>query len=426
MQLKTLDYYEIQEQVNRLLDLYVHEEGRQVAMYYGDDAFNFIVIVFFALQKKWPLVIIPPDKFFFRHAIQDTSVLLFTGLDVPAVKTGHSQLQQIPAEADFIIYTSGTTGTPVGVMVNVASFIENKKDFNAFLPIDQWNKYAVCTSVFTSYGLNVGLLQPLLMRKQVCVYDFIHPNTLLTQLMNNTPRCLVTNPAVIRQLLPFLPVLQQLKDNGLECIISSGAMLPEDCFHALCLIPGLIIADSYGASETGGIGLKLNDFNTPFRRMPSVTMQVREAEEGQLLWVKGVKNMIAYRANEHLTRQKKDEGYVYTGDIIVQVNDDEFYIKGRSSALFKIHGKRVQAELVEQYLEQVPGVKDAWIYGEVHPMLGEKLCAEVVLYENAKETPVTLITKLSAALPAYMVPRKIAIVESIKTNNGKKVRRMLL
>lgn len=423
-----------------LRDAYPLSRREDICGYFGKDPVDLLLVLLFALSKGRSFVVFPPEEFYLRTAMEEVRPFLFRpgkvqGDPVPVLARenppGRAARIKIMTPA-FVIYTSGTTGDPVGIRISQESFILNADDlFKSLAPAaGALRRYAVCTSIFTSYGLAIGMLLPLLSGGAVFPLGLEHPARMFEKMSVVKPDCIVSNPAVLRNLAQFPKELTAAGEMGLKLIISSGSMLPEDCFRVLHDDCRIQVVDSYGTAETNAIALKFNHYDNPFRKLPSVNIRMRplnlpgDNEEALYgLDVNTPKNMLGYVGNPALTRKKMSGGSVHTGDIVTKEGDGGFRITGRLSSLIKINGRRVQPEMVEKMLEKVDGVVEAYVFGRNHPVLGEILCARIVTVGKIPPDAGRMRAELARSLPAYMIPKEIDPVDEIPKNNGKKSRR---
>lgn len=111
-----------------------------------------------------------------------------------------------------------------------------------------------------------------------------------------------------------------------------------------------------------------------------------------------------------------------TGDLLVRKNG-LFYFRGRKDDQVKCYGYRVQPLEVEKELERLPGVKEAAVVAVPEARAGHELRAFVVAAGTSARD---LLAVLSEALPAYMVPSSLEIVDALpRTPNGKIDRKLL-
>lgn len=412
--------------------------------YYGDDAGDFMAVMLFSLFQNRSFVVCPPENVFLTKMQQDTDPIIFVSgsadsARLKAIYPGArvAELNNLrPSHylaaageksfprSSFIVYTSGSTGDPVGVMLDESSFLINTEEVSAELGLTADDKIVVCNSFYTSFGFALCLLLPLLLGKTVYAISFTHPAVMVGRLLSLRPTCVFSNPSFFKSLLTYEPDLDILKENGLRMILSSGAPLPESCFTTFFGQYGIAVADSYGATETNAIALKWNSFDSYFRKLPSVDIRsaLTDDPDSFALFVQTRKNMLGYIDGSEVRSGKMDGRWVRTGDFIGKHGGTSFHITGRESSLIKIRGNRVQAELVEKYLEQLDDVEEACVYSNKDVLNEDILCALIVLSGKIDFDPNMIITKLSVHLPAYMIPRRYNVVPGLQKNNGKKIR----
>ncbi|TLD97976.1 long-chain fatty acid--CoA ligase, partial [Helicobacter muridarum] len=128
-----------------------------------------------------------------------------------------------------------------------------------------------------------------------------------------------------------------------------------------------------------------------------------------------------------------NEGYFATGDIVQTLKvEGEEYIKiiARSKEVINIGGEKVIPQEVEKVLLQIPFIKHCIVYGEQSNIMGQMVCAKVVLdtqnlesilkttkplqvIPNAMEIKKFIRIFCKDKLAPYKIPTKINIVESI-------------
>ena len=127
------------------------------------------------------------------------------------------------------------------------------------------------------------------------------------------------------------------------------------------------------------------------------------------------------------------QGRTYrTGDRGI-IRDGMLYFEGRQDSQIKLHGYRIELADIEANLRALPAVSDCAVVPVVRDGAAQFLVAFVVPSDEmgTDSAPNSLATdKLRAALaerlPAYMVPRKIHLLDALPiTPNGKADRRKL-
>ncbi|MGH8793285.1 MAG: amino acid adenylation domain-containing protein [Stackebrandtia sp.] len=118
-----------------------------------------------------------------------------------------------------------------------------------------------------------------------------------------------------------------------------------------------------------------------------------------------------------------EEAWYRTGDRVAWQDGNLIYL-GRSDHQVKIHGHRIEPGEIEAVLRQLPGVRDATVLAVPAADDEPELTAAV---SGGACVPEQLYSTLSQRLPAYMVPRRITVLDQLPLNpNGKIDRRALL
>ncbi len=112
-----------------------------------------------------------------------------------------------------------------------------------------------------------------------------------------------------------------------------------------------------------------------------------------------------------------------TGDVVIRRADGNLEFLGRSDDQVKIRGYRVELGDIESALTAHPSVAQAAVIARPDPTVagGQRLVGFVVpISPDATELVGELRRHLKAALPAYMVPSAIAVLDRLPlTDNGK-------
>lgn len=110
-----------------------------------------------------------------------------------------------------------------------------------------------------------------------------------------------------------------------------------------------------------------------------------------------------------------------TGDVVQLVSDYEFVVLGKQEKEVKVSGVKVNLSTVEHTLNSLPYVLDSYVYSRKNSLVGNVLCADVVLSDNSTKVH-TVKSDLSTKLNKYEVPSVVKFVKQLKTNeNMKKV-----
>ncbi|MCW8084734.1 non-ribosomal peptide synthetase [Sabulicella glaciei] len=112
-----------------------------------------------------------------------------------------------------------------------------------------------------------------------------------------------------------------------------------------------------------------------------------------------------------------------TGDLARWRDDNLLEIVGRADRQVKIAGRRVELEEIEEHMRLLPGVREAAVVADPDGPTGARLLAAAVAEAGVAQTGLAeaLARSLRSALPSYMQPTRIALLEALPRLPGGKV-----
>ncbi len=224
--------------------------------------------------------------------------------------------------------------------------------------------------------------------------------------------------------------------SALTSVGSGGAILSKAIKEELrARVPGVIVSDSFGASETGAAGTVL-DFNGPaagprFTIGEFVTVldeTGRRVEPGS-----GQVGRLARRGHIPLAYYKDEEKtaatfvtdpdgvrWVVPGDYATIETDGTLNLLGRGSVCINTGGEKVYPEEVEATLKAHPDVFDAVVVGVADDRLVERIAAIVAPRPGTHPSLSDLQAFCRTKLAGYKVPRQVEVTDDIpRTPVGK-------
>jgi D-alanine--poly(phosphoribitol) ligase subunit 1 len=122
-------------------------------------------------------------------------------------------------------------------------------------------------------------------------------------------------------------------------------------------------------------------------------------------------------------RRFADIGY-RTGDLVRRDPSGRLYFVGRADFQIKHMGYRIELEEIEAALAAVPEVKEcAVIYRKLGDGLGEIIGFAALATPRLAEE---LIREVAGRVPAYMVPKRVRLLEDLPKNANGKIDRIAL
>jgi acyl-CoA synthetase (AMP-forming)/AMP-acid ligase II len=220
--------------------------------------------------------------------------------------------------------------------------------------------------------------------------------------------------------------------SSLFSIGSGGAPLsPALREQLMSILPGVIVSDGFGSSETGAQGaqrLEAVDHSgesTKFTPYPSTTV-IDEATRRPVEPGSGVVGRVAltgripigyYNAPEKTAETFVDidgQRWVLTGDMATISEDGTVRLFGRGSGCINTGGEKVFPEEVEAVLKAHPSVYDALVVGIDDQRWGQAVAAVVQPVEGARPTLDELAAHCRASLAGYKVPRSLVLVAQVE------------
>lgn len=316
-----------------------------------------------------------------------------------------------------IIYTSGTTGKPKGVMLSHRNLISNIIDSIpcfppgenmralSFLPLNHVFERMVSyiylfkgASIYYAESLetigdNLKEVKPTMFttvpRLLEKVYDrimakgaeltgikkklFFWAHDLATRFeINKNMGISYRMQLALANKLIFSKWREAL-GNNLLCIVTGGAACQVRLIR-IFTAAGIPIMEGYGLTETSPV-ISVNRYQEEGRMFGSVGplidhVEVKIAEDGEIL-CKGPNIMMGYYKRPDLTNDSIKDGWYYTGDIGMLVDNKFLKITDRKKEMFKTSGGKYVAPLpIENKLKESPFVEQVMVVGSERKFVG--------------------------------------------------------
>jgi len=351
----------------------------------------------------------------------------------------------IETDLAAILYTSGSTGFPKGAVFNhknlilgtqiVASYLENTEE-DVIISVLPFN---------FDYGLN-QLFTALLVGGQLVLQKAMFSNEICRTLIDKQITGFAGVPTIWIQLLQEdICSFKYLEFPKLRYITNSGGGLPVPCLTELRkVLKSTKIYLMYGLTEafrsTYLPPKELDRRPTSIgKAIPNVQISVinkegkecAPGEEGELVHRGGV-IFQGYWDNPEATEKvlkpfpfaPKElcarEMAVWSGDTVKRDKDGFLYFIGRNDEMIKSAGNRISPQEIETVLYRMEEIKEVVVFGIKDDMLGNKIKAVVSLKTDKRAPPQDIKEYCKKALPYYMVPQDIVIMDELpKTVTGK-------
>lgn len=331
----------------------------------------------------------------------------------------------------FLVCTSGSTKEPRAVICPHRSVLAVSSSINGYLHNSSQDRIGHLLSLSFVYGLYQIFLAIEAGATIIFLEKFRSPTELIAQLQTHR----ITGFPALRLILSYLvrlePATAQVET--LRYITCAGECLPvplvngilslfsrtpffymygqSECSRALYMAPERL------AHKPASVGRAI-----PGTRAFLVNEAGEMASTGEMgeLIVEGPHIMSGYWNAPEETSAKffwgpHGQPRLRTGDLFIQDNEGDFYFVSRKDDLIKSRGFRINPREVEALILQAdPAVEDCLVYGAEDNILGQAICAQVVVSASS-HTASTILMRCRATMEPHLVPATIQVVSALPT-----------
>ena len=383
-------------------------------------------------------------------------------MDCPAGPGQHSydELLQGPAEemhfpegddndTTVIMFTSGTTSVPKGVQLTHDSFASYLLATVEPADPDVQETNLLTVPLYHIAGLQ-GALAAIYGGRTLAIMRQFEPGEWLALARDCRVNRAMLVPTMLKRLMDY-PQFHEYDLSSLKVITYGAAPMPVPVIRqAIQEFPGVRFINAFGQTETASTITMLppedhvlegtpEEVEVKLRRLSSIgkpladveVMIVDEAgqpvapgEVGEIV-ARGSRMMKGYWQQQDATVDTIKDGWVYTGDLAYQDEDEYIYLAGRARDFIKRGGEMISPEEVEQVLMAHPQVEEAAIIGVPDLEWGEEVRA-VVVRRSEEVDESALIDHCTQRLASFKRPRSVVFVEQLPRNvMGKVMKRDL-
>jgi 2,3-dihydroxybenzoate-AMP ligase len=248
-------------------------------------------------------------------------------------------------------------------------------------------------------------------------------------------------PALLIRLLHD-PAVSRHDLSSLKIIQSGGqSMLPEVRLLSKKLIPSAFVQENFGMSEGLLMFVRLDDPldvsqetvgrpvspDDEVRILDDDDREILGGEVGELC-CRGPYTLRGYfGVPEYNSRTFTSDGFYRSGDLMRRHRTGNYIVEGRKKDLINRGGEKISAEEIENLILMHPSVKNASCVPVPDPVLGERMCACVLLRENASLNFDELKNfLLGKEIAKYKLPERLEIMQDFPLSPFGKVSKKTL
>ena len=354
--------------------------------------------------------------------------------------------RQEPVGADdlaLLQYTGGTTGRPRAVMLTHGNLVANSFQARLWVPDIRAGKERLLAVLpfHHVYGFTLGMMTAVLSAATLLLVPRWDVDEILDLIDAQHPTLFPGVPTMYRD-IAFHPEAGEHDLRSIRACVSGAAPLPVDVARRFEEITGgarlregyglteagpLTHANPiYGRNELGRIGLPVTDTIAIVVDPDDPTRVLPVGERGELA-VSGPQVMRGYHDDPEGTAAVVRDGWLLTGDIVVQHDDGTFRLVDRKHDVVTAGGHEVYPSHVEAVLYAHPAVAQAVAVGVPDAAGVDTVKAYVVVKAGAPPvSPAELTEHCRQHLAAHEVPTTIELRDELpRTVIGKVLRRRL-
>lgn len=252
------------------------------------------------------------------------------------------------------------------------------------------------------------------------------PETVFSLVENERVTYVNAVPAVIVSWLNY-GGLSKYDLRSLEVVISGGSKLNPEIARLVPEKLGCKLQQTLGMAEGLNVYTRLDDpeeivFETvgrpllPDDEIRIVDEEGKEVPPGHVgeLWTRGPYTIRGYYQAEEYNRVAfTSDGFYKTGDLVRLVEGGNLVVEGRKKDVINRGGEKISAEEVENLILSHPKVVNTAVVGMPDPVLGERICAYVILQPGASLTLDELKEFLLAKqIAKFKLPERLEVVDA--------------
>ena len=330
-----------------------------------------------------------------------------------------------PNNCATILFTSGSEGKPKGVALSHNNILSNAAQISAQIHFDHNDIVMNILPVFHCFGLNMGLILPLISGVKVYLYPSpLHYKT-IPEIIHKSNATIFFGTDTFLSSYAKVSKFEQYK--SIRYILAGAEKLRSNTKHVWKENFNIDILEGYGVTETSPV----ISLNTPaFNKcestgiiLPHIEFFLKKVDgvnQGGQLYVKGPNVMMGYlHSDEPEVITPLEDGWHDTGDI-VEIDENKFLsIRGRVKRFAKIGGEMISLAIIDGFASDIWPEATSVAAAKFDPKKGQK----IVLITNCLEAKLEDLRSLikSAGLTEIYVPAQLIIIEQIPLLGSGKV-----
>jgi fatty-acyl-CoA synthase len=339
-------------------------------------------------------------------------------------------------------YTSGTTGFPKGVMLSHYGIINNGFSIGERQGFTGADRLCLPVPLFHCFGITLGVMAVLTHGATVLPLETFDPLMVLAILQKERCTALYGVPTMFIAELTH-PMFNMFDMTSLRTGIMAGSPCPEPVMRQVMeKMHCSEITIVYGLTEASpGITQTRTDDPVPVRvstvgkAFDGVEVKIINPETGEALppgqhgelCSRGYNTMKGYYKMPQQTAEVlSDDGWLRTGDQAIEDEGGYIRITGRLKDVIIRGGENIYPKEVEDFLRDIPSIRDVQIVAVPSEKYGEEAAAFVQLREGTTLEPAEIQDFCRGKIARYKIPKYIFFTDAYPMTASGKIQKFKL
>jgi cyclohexanecarboxylate-CoA ligase len=339
----------------------------------------------------------------------------------------------------LLLYTSGTTSHPKGVQHTHRTLDYENLEIIQTYELGRGDIVFMPSPVTHVTGLLYGLQLPHILGSMAVLQDVWEPKTAMKLIQDHS--CSFAVAAT-----PFLHGIVTHPERGrfdlasLKVFACGGAEVPPELVRRSASELGCCVARVYGSTEyptaagsgpSDPVGKRAETDGRSLGETEIVIVDDDGAPlpamaQGEIL-LRGPEMFVGYRAASLNEIAFTADGFFHTGDVGLLDHDGYLTVTGRKKDIIIRGGENISAKELEDLLYEDDRVAEAAIVGMPDPVLGERVCAMIVLHGGREMDSSEVTSRLrDRGVATQKLPERVDFVTELPRTASGKIQKYVL
>ncbi len=332
-----------------------------------------------------------------------------------------------PEDPAVFQLSGGTTGIPKLIPRTHNDYVYNSKIASAVTGVSEKSIFLAVLPLAHNLPLACPGLQGYLLHGGTMVLsNSTRSDDVFALIAGHRVSHIAVVPALLIRLIND-PMLAKFDLSSLRVIQSGGQRLqPEVRRRTKELIPSVTVQENFGMAEGMLMFVRFDDpeevrmetVGRPLSPDDEVRLvddndnEVAEGEVGELL-ARGPYTLRGYfGVPEYNSRAFTSDGFYRSGDLMRCHPSGNYLVEGRKKDLINRGGEKISAEEIENLILTHPAVQNVACVPMPDPILGERMCAYVILHRgHSLDLSELVLFLMHQEIAKHKLPERLEIVE---------------